>query len=82
MDLKIDKTIAWTDCTIVLSFLNREVKNWSTFVTDRTAELKKCFTLKWNLLKKFFGVGVRCSRTFQFTTPKLTLKFYLAQKKT
>ena len=48
MELNVDKTFAWTDSTIVLSWLNREASNWSTFVANRVAEIQESLNLRWN----------------------------------
>ena len=48
MELNVNETFAWTDSTIVLSWLNREANSWSTFVANRIAEIQKCASLKGN----------------------------------
>ena len=48
MNLQIGTQYAWTDSTIVLSWLSREPSHWSTFVSNRVSEIQGQNSIGWN----------------------------------
>ena len=70
MELNVDKTYAWTDSTIVLSWLNREASNWSTFVANRVAEIQESGNLRWNHVLSHENPADCASRGVDPSSPK------------
>ena len=72
MELHIGKTFAWTDSTIVLSWLNREANTRSTFDANRIAETQDSADLKWNHVPSpeipVEDLFISGSRSIQFKT--------------
>ena len=48
LSLHIEQVYAWTDSTIVLSWLAAEANCWSTFVANRVAKIQEVDFLKWS----------------------------------
>ena len=48
LNLQIGTQYAWTDSTIVLSWLSREPSHWSTFVSNRVSEIQGQKSIGWN----------------------------------
>ena len=48
LSLRIERFYAWTDSTIVLSWLAAEANCWSTFVANRVAKIQEIDFLEWN----------------------------------
>ena len=48
LNLQIGTQYAWTDSTIVLSWLSREPSHWSTFVNNRVSENQGQKSIGWN----------------------------------
>ena len=48
IQLHIADKYAWSDSTIVLSWLQQEASHWSTFVANRVAEIQQDTDLHWN----------------------------------
>jgi len=41
LNLKIDRILLWTDCTIVLSWLATSASEWKTFVANRVSQIQE-----------------------------------------
>ena len=48
LNFQIATQYAWTDSTIVLSWLSREPSHWSTFVSNRVSEIQGQKSIGWN----------------------------------
>ena len=48
LNLQTGIQYAWTDSTIVLSWLSREPSHWSTFVSNRVSEIQGQNSFGWN----------------------------------
>ena len=48
MKLVVLERFAWTDSTIVLSWLKQEPSKWTTFVANRVSEIQQDRELQWN----------------------------------
>ena len=48
LSLRIERFYAWTDSTIVLSWLAAEANCWSTFVANRVAKIQEIDFLEWS----------------------------------
>ena len=70
LNLVIGRQYAWTDSTIVLSWLSREPSYWSTFVSNRVSEIQSQPLVKWNHVRSENNPADPASRGVDFDTLK------------